>query len=773
MKERQLTKIALLGSYLPRKCGIATFSSDVFSAIAAAAPNCDVQVIALNDTPQTYKYPNEVRFVIEQEQASYRRAADFINASEFDVLFIQHEFGLFAGSAGAMLFELLDNIRIPVVTLLHTILKNPDEDQFRVTRRLAARSSELVTMSERGKNFLRDIYEIDVEKVTVVPHGIPDIAFDAGEQQRCQFGWNGKKVGLTFGLLSPGKGIEYAIDAVPEVVKCHPDFVYVLLGATHPHLIRHEGEKYRESLMQRVVDLGVKDHVIFENRFVDIELLKDYIAAADIYLTPYLNETQITSGTLSYAYGNGKPIVSTPYWHAEDLLRGGKGELVPFRDAAAISKSVNLLFNNEPLRQSLRVNAYQEGRQMIWSAVGAAYVETLDRANSQMFNVLSELDKPRDIDAVELEIVLDQKTPINLSHLRALSDETGIIQHATYSVPNLHEGYCTDDNARAFLLTILLDELDSETQAWTVAQTRYASFLDFAIDIKTGLVRNFMGYNRQWLETQGSEDSLGRTIWTLGYCVGKTQSSQLRSWAARLFEIISHQALTKTSPRSWAFAMLGAAAYQSHFTGEQRSQSLMIELAERLVQRFNDAQLEGWQWFERGLTYDNAQICHAMLRVGAACRKPEWIDIGLKTLNWLCQLQTSEAGHFQPIGNRGFYAHQRERAVYDQQPLEAWSTMTAALGAFEVTNDKRWYNEAVRAIEWFLGRNDLGQTLVDLTNGSCCDGLQYDRVNRNQGAESTLAWLCAIAELKLVQRRMAAESQRQRRIGSSWVRTTK
>ncbi|MFG0262989.1 MAG: glycosyltransferase family 4 protein, partial [Novipirellula sp. JB048] len=603
MESRSLKRVALIGSYLPRPCGIATFSNDVFKSLKAARPDWELSVLAVNDPQHDYEYPDEVRFVIEPTTEGYARAAAFLKASQFDAIFLQHEFGLFGGLAGDRIFSLLDRVRTPLVTMFHTILDKPDEHQFRVTRQLAARSSHLITMSPRGEQFLSDVYQVDRERISVLPHGIPDVAFIDPIFYKEELGLLGRKVALTFGLLSPGKGIEYAIESLPHVVEKHPDLVYVILGATHPHLLQQEGERYRESLQAKVDELGLHDHVRFVNQFVELEDLTHYLCASDVYLTPYLNQAQITSGTLAYAYGCGNAVISTPYWYAEDMLADGRGRLVDFRNAEAIAEAMNELLDDEITRSKMRKSAYLEGRQMTWPVVSQQMAEILESAHNRMFTHVDPRGRPEksltkrtSVSADELQVVdrlllainedADQLTQslsdvvqIKLDHLVALSDDVGLVQHASYQIANWHEGYCTDDNTRGILLTLALDRLGFRHPQLAKLSRTYRAFLNYAIEPTSHAVRNFMGFDRRWLEDHGSDDCLGRVVWTLGACVDTADDLDTESWATGLFDSILSQTLTCSSPRAWSFGILGAAHYQNHFAGECRSREAIREFS--------------------------------------------------------------------------------------------------------------------------------------------------------------------------------------------------
>jgi len=749
-------RVALVGSYVPRKCGIATFTEDVFKSLERLQTVSAVDVFAMGDGNH-YDYPSEVCFEIDQTPTGYHRAAAKINLGSYDVLFVQHEFGLFGGNAGDALFEMLDRVTVPVMTMLHTVLRDPTSEQADVIKRLSERSKALLTMSTRGKSFLTANYDISEDRIAVVPHGIPDTPPRELESNKKRFGLEGKLVALTFGLIGPGKGLEYAIEAIPEIVRKHPNFVYVLLGATHPTLIKEQGERYREGLRHQAERLGILKHVHFENRFVDLSELTQWIGAADVYLTPYLNEAQITSGTLSYAYGCGTPVVSTPYWHAVDLLAEERGYLVPFRDGDAIAKQVNRLLDDQPLREAMAQKAYEDGRTMVWPAVATQLARLLRSClRIDQLARLTSSGKPTSTG----EISWLPTGEINLTHLFRLTDDTGIIQHATCALPNRHEGYCVDDNARALLLTLILDQLDCEQDRLGSAQSRYVEFVNHAIDEQNGSVRNFMSYSRKWLETTGADDSMGRTSWVLGTCVGRTLQEGIRVWAKRMYLPVLRRIVATSSLRAWCFGLLGVCEYRTHDQNHAEINEIGREFLSRIAFRRKESKAPDWPWFEDRLTYDNAKLPHALLAGALSFDNPSLFEQSLASLEWLCQVQSGPDGCFSPIGSNGFFVRGQLRAVFDQQPVEAWATTSACLAAHAATENPKWFREASKAYNWFVGRNVRGFMVVDMSTGGCFDGLHSDRVNFNQGAESTLSWLLADAEMRLAGYPIPSESER-------------
>ena len=748
----KIQKIAFLGDYLPRKCGIATFTTDLLTAVASEHPESRCFAVAVNDMEEGYEYPDVVRFEIEeQDLASYQRAADFLNIGNVDMLCVQHEFGIFGGPAGSHVLALLRELKMPVVTTLHTVLREPNFDQRRVMQELITRSTRMVVMTERGKQMLREVYQVPPAKIDLIPHGIPDIPFVDPNYYKDQFGVEGRVVLLTFGLLSPNKGIESVLNALPHILAEFPEVVYIVLGATHPNELRERGEAYRFSLEILAKKNKVEKNVIFYNRFVELEELKDFIGAADLYITPYLNEAQITSGTLAYAFGAGKAVVSTPYWHAAELLAEERGVLVPFDDAQAIAAEVASLLRDAPRRHAMRKNAYKLGREMVWSNVARLYMRSFDLARLQGA-VLS-----RKSFATK---TLDQQPPdlpeLKLDHLSRMTDSTGIFQHAIFTVPNFSEGYCTDDNARAFILAVLLDELEEQPERVRTLATTYAAFLNHAFDPKTKRFHNHLSFDRHWLDEQGSEDSHTRALWALGVGVGRSPHRSFQIMAGQLFAQALPAVAEFTSPRAWAFSLMGIHEYLRRLSGDSLVNQTREVLTVRLMELFDRAAQPDWPWFEGELAYDNAKLAHALIVSGQPTGQTALLERGLQSLRWLVEVQNSEHGHFRPIGSNGFYRRGGARADFDQQPIEAQAMVSACLDAYRATSDPWWYDQAQRAFDWFLGWNDLGLELYSPSTGGCRDALHVDRVNGNQGAESTLAFLLSLAEMRLTQNAMTA-----------------
>jgi glycosyltransferase involved in cell wall biosynthesis len=741
------TRIAFVGNYQPRECGIATFTTDLCTALATEYGEGRLFAIPVNDPDSSYQYPEQVRLEIEQEDlSSYERAADFLNFNGNDLVCLQHEYGIYGGSAGSHILTLLRKLKMPLVTTLHTVLRDPDLNQRLVLEEIAQLSDRMVVMSNLAANLLHEVYAVPGEKIDMIPHGVPDLPFMDPNFYKDKFGTEGKPVLLTFGLLSPNKGIENVIQALPAILARQPNVVYIVSGVTHPHIRRREGERYREALQALAEQLGVSDHVILNNRFVSTEELLEHVGAADIYITPYQNEAQIVSGTLAIALGAGKAIISTPYWHAKELLAEKRGLIVPFQSPDAIAEAVLALLENDAERHAMRKRAYLHSRGTTWTKTARAYMASFQRARFE--RSLHPRAAQQDDSAMSSA---DHLPALNPSHLLTMTDDTGILQHAIFSVPNTREGYTTDDNARALIVSVLLDENPEYAgrREYPNLSHRYLSFLWLAFHADSGRFRNFLGYNRKWIEDVGSDDSHGRALWSLGKVLGHSRNAGLRGAAGRLFEASVPATLTFTSPRAWAYCILGMQAYLDWFPGDRTVQSARNILANRLLDIYEISHSDTWKWFEKSLSYSNARLSQALILAGWRSDNQRMIEAGMDSLKWLVAEQHRDDKElFVPIGSNGFYIEGNEKARFDQQPVEASATVSACLEVYRLTEETQWLEEARRVFSWFLGKNDLQVPLYDAFTGGCRDGLHPDRVNENQGAESTLSFLMALLEMQ-------------------------
>ena len=732
----RVNHIALIGNFLPRKCGIATYTTDTYNALRATYPDLKVDVYAMDDHPGRYAYPPEVTQAIAQDdRVAYLEAARAISASGAKALWLQHEYGIFGGVAGDHILALLDRVSMPVIITLHTILEKPDAEQRRVMEALLRRAARVIVMAERGREILTRVYGANSRNVSMIPHGVPDREFADPNDFKARFGWEGRDVILTFGLLAPGKGIETMIEAMPAVVEQHPKALYVVLGATHPNLVEHEGEKYRERLHKLAQESGVGFHVEFIDAFVEHDALIDYLQAADIYATPYTNPAQITSGTLSYAVGVGKAVISTPYVHATEILADGHGVLVDFGSATAFAREIDALLSSDRNRIALSRRAYARGRTMLWSRLADLTMADIEATVAAQPRRLPTNPTPAPL------------TP-DIAAVERMSDATGMLQHSIYSIPDRRHGYCIDDNARALILMSRIPDLEADRRdKW---MTTYASFVQYAWNPDKRRFRNFMNYDRTWCEDMGSEDSNGRTLWALGVTARDAQLRKHREWADALYDETASLALELVSPRAHGFAMLGAAAMLEAHSGHALSRTILTQFGDQLVALLAEARRPEWEWFEIVLAYDNARLPEALLRAGKVLGRPDFIRVGVDTLDWIVGKQTSPEGRFRAVGSESFGRVYADPLPFDQQPLEAQATIDACCAAYEATSDVRWIDEAQRAYRWFLGVNDLDLPLTSGADGGCYDGLTPIGLNRNQGAESILALQlasCAISGL--------------------------
>ena len=718
--------LALIGNALPRKCGIATFTSHVADALRARFPAMKLDHYAIDDESGV-EYPAAIKTIAAEDPASYREAAAAIQESGAEAVWLQHEYGIFGGKAGSDILELISHIDLPLIVTLHTVLEQPSEAQKVVLQRILDRAEEVIVMVGKGADILRREYGVPANRIQVIPHGVPDRPLRDADELKPRFGWQGRKVLMTFGLLAPDKGISYMIDAVPAIARAHPDALYVVVGATHPNLVRNEGEAYREMLVERARELGVEDHVRFVDSFVEQEELLDMLQASDVYVTPYLNMAQVTSGTLSYAVAVGKPVIATPYIHARDILADDHGVIVPSADASALAEAAIDLLGDQRRRDSLSRSAYERGRTMLWP-------EVVERALSPLMRRKPEAPAPR---------IIHRAAPLPLDAVNRMSDAVGMLQHAVYSVPDRDHGYCIDDNARALIMAVLRDDAESAKLA-----PRYAAFIQHGWNPDTRRFRNFMGYDRRWLEESGSDDSNGRTLWALGVTAARSSDRSLRDWARALFDLTAPHLAELQAPRTKAFAALGGYAILSVNADHGLAASLLEKSGHQLMEMHDQAARHDWNWFEPELTYENARLAEAVIRSGMVLSAPMMVERGLSTLRWLIAHQTGPRGTFRPVGSNGFGRPYAPSLAFDQQPVEALATIDACGAAFAATGHDEWRAHARHAFGWFFGDNDAGMPLADAADGGCFDGLMATGINRNQGAESILSFHLAALTMR-------------------------
>ena len=725
--------ISFVGNYSPRLCGIATFTTDLCEATAKRlGPRSHVFAVAVNDTDQGYAYPSRVEFTLQRNQQSdYYEAANFINASNTDVVCVQHEYGIYGGWDGVYILSLISSLSVPVVVVLHTVLKTPTPNQKKIIQEMVQRAGQLVVMSELAVSLLQEVYAIPAGKIARLYHGTPDFTSLDNSRYKKRFQVEGNQTLLTFGLLSPNKGIETVIHALPGLVREFPKLIYIVLGKTHPNVRKEYGEKYRTGLIALVDKLGLQENVIFDDRFVSLEELYAWLMATDIYITPYLNEAQIVSGTLSYAFGAGTAIISTPYWYAKELLAEGRGLLIGFADSVALTATLRDLLADKAKLKSLRAKTYQFGRQMRWEIVAEKYLE--------LFQHTAAVAEKRSM-ALKTPALLLRIPPFDLTHLKRLTDDTGLIQHAKYIVPDRHTGYCLDDNSRALMMCAWAFSLLRGQDAKELIST-YFSFTHF-MQNPDGRFRNLMDYQRHFLDETGSDDACGRALWALGYIIWRPPRDAYRSLAYECFQkALPH--VRGLNLRGKALAMLGLAAYLRCYQGDESVSALLRECADNLLALYKEVATDDWRWFEDIICYDNGIMPMALFQTYSLLHDEKYLQAARETLEFL-EKNLTHNGRLSLVGSSGWYKKGGPRAQYDQQPIDATAMVLAYQSAYLVTKDKEYLKKMRLAFGWFLGENDMGMSLYDHETKGCADGLLAEGVSLNQGGESTVSFLIAL-----------------------------
>jgi glycosyltransferase involved in cell wall biosynthesis len=755
-------KVLFIGTYVPKECGIATFTADLLNSVSWGYNDIHCEVIALNDPSETHNYPDEVVFQIQRDRIEdYYRAADYINQSDIDIVCLQHEFGLFWGNAGDYIFALLSGINKPVISTMHTVIREP-EPEYRVsTEKLIRYSEKLIVMSQTAVDMLKDVYKAPADKIELIFHGVPDYPFDTCDKYKKMLNLKGSPLVLTFGLLSPNKGIESMLDALPEVVSQYPDLVYLILGATHPMIKKNFGEAYREYLKNKVSELGLEKNVVFHDKFVEKEELCKYILASDIYVSPYLSKEQIVSGALTYAIGMGKAIISTPYWYAQEMLADNRGLLVDFGDTNGFRDSLLHLIESPEECDNMRKKAYDFGRKMTWKNVGKQYNTVFTKALKSYSAYSSTSNR--------FSFLPNELPEVKLDYLKLLTDDVGIIQHSNLGVPARHHGYSTDDVGRALVaLTKLIDSQKKAEELWKLITT-YMSFLEHA-QTETGHFHNFMSYKREFLDEKGSEDTLGRAIYGLGHVVSCPYLSRnMRTLAHTLISKAMPEMKKLSYPRAKAYTMCGlyeilrtdvdvdefepvfnsrrdAVKPIDSLASKDEFESIFISHADSLVELYEANHKEDWDWFEPIVTYSNAKLSEALLLAYDYTKDRTYRKVGLATLDFLTEIQW-KGDFFDVVGNDGWYSYNGEKPIFDQQPIEAGYLTQAYISAYEIVRDRKYLELAKYAFEYFLGRNRLQAVMYDYSTGAVCDGLNRDGMNCNQGAESVICFLMALTSL--------------------------
>lgn len=726
-------KLAFIGTYPPRECGIGSFTMNLAKAMfpdfQIETQNNELIIIAINDHLIKYPYPNEVKLIIEQEQQTdYLEAANFINISGADLCILQHEFGIFGGFGGVYILPLLHNLRIPVVVTLHTILETPSYNEKAILKEVCKMADSIVVMTKKAILFLTTIYDVPKHKIVLIEHGVPDIQFDKIKAKKV-YKLKNQKILLTFGFLGRNKGIETVLKAMPKIIEQHPEVLYIIIGKTHPNVLRHSGEEYRNHLKLLVNKLHLDKHVTFLNEYVDERELFRYLSACDIYITPYVNEAQITSGTLTYALGAGCVIVSTPFWHATELLNDNRGILFDFNDSSQLSEVINDLIDSPENCKTIQENAMVYGKNLIWPKIGLQYMALSNKV----------LDQPKTY-AQKKETILDPLLlpPFSLTHIKRLTDDTGIIQHAKFGIPNLKEGYCLDDNSRALLMALMTYKQNKNDFALELMPI-YLSYIHY-MQNEDGTFRNFLSFSRSFLDERGSEDSFGRTIWALGYLLGNSPNDAYYQSGKQLFFDAAPNFENLTSIRSIANTIIGLSYYLKSNSSDDEMMERLRNLTRRLIKEYDQHRTKDWQWFENLLAYDNGILPLALLHACQLLNDEYVTEIALASMDFLTK-HTIKNDCLSIIGNKDWYIKDGERSLFAQQPIDAMAMVLMYHQAFLYTKKKEYLNLLFTSFMWFLGENDLRMSLYDFETKGCCDGFENYGVNRNQGAESTLAFL--------------------------------
>lgn len=726
-------KNAYIATYPPRQCGIGTFTQNLFNSMIASdidEPNHEKSfIVALNDSEEELAYPEEVKFNIRQEfQEDYLAAAKYINISGADCCILQHEFGIFGGKDGVYILPLLHQLEIPLIVTFHTVIQTPSFAQKEILQRICKMANRIVVMSHKAIEMLVEIYQIPKEKIAYAEHGVPNYRY-IQEEVKKEFKLEKKKVMLTFGFVGRNKGIETAIQALPQVVEKHPDVLYIILGKTHPNVIKHAGEEYRLYLTQLIKDLHLEKNVVLLNKYSSQKDLFKYLYASDIYITPYLNEAQVTSGTLAYAVGVGSAVVSTPYWHATELLSKGRGVLFDFGDTDGLSNVLIDLLDNPEKRLAIRKKAFEHGRKITWPKIGTIYNDIVDK-------VIEEDIKTEKKEIIPFDIAL--LPAFSIEHIKRLTDDTGIIQHAKFGIPNLKEGYCLDDNSRALLMALMTYKVKKDSFALKLCPI-YLSYIHY-MQNPDGSFRNFLSFNRQFLDEVGSEDSFGRTIWAIGYMLNNSPNDSYYQIGRLIFDKATPFFDNLKSIRSIANTIIGI----SHYLRSNMSDEIMIErlrkLTQVLIDHYELNSHDNWNWFEELLAYDNAMLPLAMLHAAEILNEEAIKEVAFSSMQFLTD-HTMNEGHLSIIGNEKWYKKDGERSMFAQQPIDAMGMVLMYRQAYNVSNNKDYLSKLFKSFKWFLGENDLRMNLFNYETKGCFDGLESYGINQNQGAESTLAYL--------------------------------
>jgi glycosyltransferase involved in cell wall biosynthesis len=719
-KRKQL--ICFLGTFPPRECGIATFTKDLAYAIKKRFnPKIDIRVAAINEEPTSmYNYNRKVGFKISQNDIDdYIELAKKINRSNsIKIVSIQHEFGIFGGEFGNNLIPFLEALEKPVVVTFHSVLPCPAEYQKKVVKSIGEKSSAIVVMAEKAVEILTEVYGVDKRKIYYVPHGTPQVPFCDTEKEKKRLGLQGKKIFSTFGLLNRGKGIEYILRALPKVVEKHPDILYLIIGETHPVIRRREGEKYRNDLIKLVEKLGIKDNVRFYNKYLSLKEIISFLKATDVYLSPGLDKNQIVSGTLAYAISCGKPVISTGFLHAKEIVnKSGAGFVVDFKNPEQYKRAILKFLDNPNLLKEASKKAYSYSRHMTWPNVAQGYM--------RIFEKFTELEEEKN------------KFPqINLKHLIKMTNKNGMIQFANHSTPDLNSGYTLDDNARALIVVGKEYSLYKSKNSRQLAEI-YLNFIE-KMQREDGRFYNYLTKELKIKDKKLYQDPFGRALWALGSAIYYFDGN-IRDRARKIFEKAVENILWLKSVRAKAFSVFGIYLYDKVFQDSAKKQKTNL-LIEPVVEEYKHNSRKDWRWFEEGLTYANSTLPEAFFIAYKMTGNHKYLKIAKESFDFLCSLTFVE-GNLMPIGQNGWFSYKGKRAFFDQQPIDASSTTRTCLVAHNILKDKKYADLGLSAFNWFLGKNSLNQFIYDSSTGGCYDGLSPSCVNINQGAESTLSYL--------------------------------
>lgn len=733
-------KIAYISTYHPRQCGIATFTHDIISAISFndRQKKIDQHVFALTDDGEEYDYPDVVVFSIAQQtEEDYVKAAEYMNTHDYDLCVLEHEYGIFGGKSGDFILSLIDRLDIPLVVNLHTVLESPSVDERSILIRIAQRASKLVVMSQFAIELLTRVYKVQETKTLLIPHGVPQFSVKHQEAKN-ELNLSDRKVIMTFGFIGRSKGIDVAIKALPALVARFPDVLYLIVGKTHPTTLKRTGEEYRHYLGNLVEELNLQNNVRFVNSFVDIEDLSLYLSACDVYITPYVNEAQITSGTLSFAVGAGAAVLSTPYWHAKEMLADGRGVLFNFNDDKNLANVLLDLFSNPDKLNSIRRNAYLYGRELSWQKLGIRYINLFEKV------AMRKLEKDNENSLAD---IVEDFPEFDLTHIKRLTNDVGILQHARYATPNYHHGYCLDDNSRAMLMTLMAYEMSPSEELERLIST-YLNYVHY-MQLDNGKFRNFMSFSNEFLDEEGTEDSFGRTIWSLGYLLNATHFNSFYQIGKEIFFNAVRHFRNMKSVRAVAYAIMGVTYYLEHQPSDKDILDELSAMAHYIVSEYQQNSSKSWPWFEKIISYDNALLPLSILKAGKILKDNALIEVGMESFAFLDQL-IFEKEYLSIIGNTKWYVEGAERSKFGQQPIEVSTVVLLYHQVYEMTRDKKYLTKMVSSFQWFLGKNELHLSLYDMETKGCCDGLESHGVNRNQGAESTICFWISYLHVKRV-----------------------